>query len=1122
MKKDSDETKNNAPNIINTYDKEKKFWLKKLADDPVRSSFPYDHHSQQGVPIPKVLDKIEIPFSSQLSAALIKLGTGKDHRIHLILQAVLALLLKKYTGNFDIIVAAPIYKQEKDVQFINTVLPLCHHVPRHDTITFKELLLQVRETLKEAVEHQNYPINSMVYQLGFSFPEGEFPFSDTLLLMENIHDKGYVKHVKCNMEFTFTRDEDNMMGTLEYNPARYEKSTCQRIANHFTWLMQAALTDIHQTLDKLEMLTATEKQQILDTFNDTWLDYPNNTTINQLFSQHVVQDPNSTALIQLGSGDNEPQIITYGELDHISSQWAYLLRQKGIIPGNIVIIMVDDDDRTHLIQAKLAILKAGAAYLTIDPKFPKERIKFMLDDSNAKTVVTTSDVKANVSAIDSLDVLEIDQINWHEIPATNDIPEGLHPDSLAYVIYTSGSTGRPKGVLIEHKSAIRLVKSTDCPPLSNSTILLQTGSPVFDVISFDVWGVLLNGGQLVLSDKAFLLDAPKLKKAIKQHKVNTTFFTPVLFNQLVQSDSSLFAPLQWILLGGDVLTPSYVNQIRKEHPHANVFDVYGPTENTTFSTFYDIKEDHNINIPIGGPVKNATAYILDSHHNLEPIGVVGELCVGGEGVARGYLNNPQLTAEKFINMPSLKGSNSKASHSIIYKTGDLACWLPNGNIQFLGRRDFQVKILGHRIELGEIESQILKLNHIQSTVVILSGTRTSPVLCAYYVADCELKPFILKNFLDKLIPDYMVPSHFIQLDELPVTATGKIDRKLLPDPKDATIKVEKILQPPSNDSEKAILAVWAEILELDPATISIEDDFFALGGNSINVLKVQNELNKQLNQNVAMSSLFVHPTIKELALAIEKDAKKKTLEYVVKLNKGTGKKNIFIFHQLNGMVFAYKTLAEKLDGQFNVYGIQAKGLNKDVPLPQSVDQIVKDYIPEIRAVQEKGPYILSGYCIGNALAYETARELEDAGETVEQLVLLDVGSSMPEKTTIFNKLKIYFERVLYTLHVLIREPNSLKATEGENEEQNRLIQRVKYNNMKVVSLGYKYKRIVKSPIIHIRASKNFSLRLFQKTWAKMSESTVTFFSTPGHHFNIFEHPRVDTIAKIFQQNVPID
>ena len=1126
MKEDNDKTINeaieesgNTPVIKNQYDKEKVFWLKQLSGDPVRGSFPYDHHSQQGVPIPKVLEKVEIPFSPELSTALIKLATGKDHRIHVILQAVLVLLLKKYTGNFDIIVAAPIYRQELEVQFINTVLPLCHHIPRHDTITFKELLLQVRETLKVSVQHQNYPIDSMVYQLDFSYPEGEFPFSDTLLIMENVHDKKYVEHVKCNMEFNFSRGGDSMSGTLGYNPERYESATVRRIAGHFVRLLEGAVGDIGQTLDKLEMITETERHQILDQFNDTWVDFPGDSTITALFAEQVARDPEAPALVDLGGGESEPTIMTYGQLDQSSGRLAHLLRLREFPNGTIVAVMVDDNDRSLLIQAKLAILKAGYAYLTIDPDFPLERIKFMLNDSNAKLILTTDAVKAKVPASDALDVLEIDHIDWREVPLYDKLPEDLCGDSLAFVIYTSGSTGRPKGVMLDHRNAIRLVKSTDCPPLSSSTVLLQTGSPVFDAITFEVWGTLLNGGRIILSDKSLLLDAPRIKEVIAHHRVNTAFFTPVFFNQLAQNDPSLFAPIQWILVGGDVLTPSYINLVRKENPDATIINVYGPTENATFSTFHVIKEEYEGSIPIGKPVNNGTAYVLDLHDCLEPVGVVGELCVGGEGVARGYLNNPELTAEKFVSLPELKGAGSSVGHTIVYKTGDLARWLPNGTLQFLGRRDFQVKILGHRIELGEIENQILNLGHIKSAAAILSGTRTSPVLCAYYVADCQLKPSVIKEFLDDLLPDYMVPTYFIQLDELPVTPTGKIDRKKLPDPKHA-YKVEKTQQLPINETERNILATWAEVLELDPKTISIEDDFFALGGNSINVLKVQLELNKRFGQTISMSALFVNPTIRKLAVAIEKEARKKTLEYVIKLNQGTGTKNIFIFHQLNGMIYAYKKLAKLLDGTYNVYGIQARGLNKDVPLPQSVDQIIADYIPEIKAVQPEGPYILSGYCIGNALAYETAGALEEAGDEVEKLILVDVGTSMPEKTNMFNKVKIYIERVLFSLHVLIREPNSLKATEGENEEQNRLIQRVKLNNMKVVSLGYKYKRIVKAPIIHIRAGKNLSLRLFQQNWIRMSESTVKLFVMPGNHFNIYEHPQVDTMAGIIRQNVP--
>jgi surfactin synthase thioesterase subunit/acyl carrier protein len=673
-------------------------------------------------------------------------------------------------------------------------------------------------------------------------------------------------------------------------------------------------------------------------------------------------------------------------------------------------------------------------------------------------------------------------------------------------------------------------------PLDKETRILQTGAPVFDATTFEMWGSLLNGGQLVLVAKKVILDALQLKQTIIKQRINTLWLSALLFNQLLQVDIELFAPLYYLLVGGDILSPGHINRARKCFPGLKIINGYGPTENTTFSTTYLIEREFEQNIPIGKPIANSTVYIVDKNQCLLPIGVVGELYVGGDGVSRGYMNNPELTCNKFrplmpqiTQMTQMKNKSGALranltndqcpmTNDYFYRTGDLARWITDGNIEFLGRRDSQVKIRGHRIEMGEIENRLLKHRNISHAVVVLGGDKEQPFLCAYFVANQETPVAELRNYLKEVLPDYMVPTCLIQLEKLPYTTTNKIDRKALPDPRTIGMGMKKH-QSPANEDEAAILQIWSEVLAIAPGKISTGDDFFDLGGNSINILKIQAMLRKYFEYDISMNLLFLHPTIKELAAGIKcySSAEEKKLDCVIKLNKSGSKKNIFIFHPLHGMTYPYKELAKLLEDRFSVYGIQAKGLTVDGPLPGNLEEMLNDYLKEIRQVQAKGPYIFSGYCVGNFLAYEAARVMEDQGEQVETLILLDIGTIVPEKYGLIFKLKRYLEGFFF-LHHITRKKEIPQNIGEASEEQKRLIARIK-ENIANIFRGYFYKRVIESPLIHIRAQENLSLYLFQKNWLKLSRGKVKLLKCTGHHHNIFVHPHVDNLAEIINTNI---
>ncbi|MCU0289442.1 MAG: condensation domain-containing protein, partial [Acidobacteria bacterium] len=458
----------------------------------------------------------------------------------------------------------------------------------------------------------------------------------------------------------------------------------------------------------------------------------------------------------------------------------------------------------------------------------------------------------------------------------------------AYIIYTSGSTGKPKGVMVSHRNVVRLVKNTNFVPLNRETCILQTGAPVFDATTLEIWGSLLNGGQLVLTDKETIMDAYCLTGALSRNRINTLWLSAPLFNQLSEENLELFSPLKYLLVGGDVLSPVHINRVKKQFPGLSIINGYGPTENTTFSTTYLIEKEFEENIPIGRPIVNSTAYIYDRNNRLTPIGIAGELFVGGDGLSLGYLNNPELTEDKFrpliplMTLMSLTKNKSSAlrarfhhsafsiQHSNLYRTGDLAKWLPDGNIEFLGRSDQQIKIRGFRVELEEIENHLLKFGKIKETVVIpIENESKDKTLAAYIIWNENISSTVneLKEYLQAVLPGYMIPAYIVELEKLPLTVNGKIDRKLLPVPGQET---GADYAAPRDEVEKKLVDIWSEILGIRRETIGIEDNFFHLGGHSLKATLMASRIQKEFKVKLPLAEIFKQPTVKGLAEFIKK------------------------------------------------------------------------------------------------------------------------------------------------------------------------------------------------------------------------------------------------------------
>jgi amino acid adenylation domain-containing protein len=583
-------------------------------------------------------------------------------------------------------------------------------------------------------------------------------------------------------------------------------------------------------------------EQLLYEWNDTGADYPKEKTIDQLFEAQMGKRGDRIAVISRAVS------ITYNQLNRRANQLAYLLQKKGVIPNTIVSIMVEPS--IEMMVGIIGILKAGGAYLPIDPDYPEARIRYMQVDSNARILLSAKDIEPSE-----------DYRSYRSYFPTE-------ANNLAYIIYTSGTTGKPKGVMIEHRNVVRLMFNNKFQfDFSDNDVWTMFHSCCFDFSVWEMYGALLYGGKLVIIPKMAARDPQRFLEIMKEEKVTVLNQTPsafynLAFHELKSPGKRLY--LKVVIFGGEALTPLKLKEWKEKYPGTKLVNMFGITETTVHVTYKEINaEEIELNISnIGKPIPTLSTYILDENLKPVPIGVIGELWVGGEGVGRGYLNRVELTKEKFVENPYRTGDR-------LYRSGDLARLSQKGEIEYSGRLDHQVKIRGFRIELGEIESRLLKHDEIKEAVVIAKEATDEKHLWAYIVSNREFAVSELREYLSGELPDYMIPSFFVQLDKIPLTPNGKIDRKALPEPE---IKKSEEYTAPSGEMEETLARIWAEVLGIEKDVLGIDANFFEWGGHSLKAARLISEIHKTFNCKVPLRAIFSFPTIRLLAAVIEEAA----------------------------------------------------------------------------------------------------------------------------------------------------------------------------------------------------------------------------------------------------------
>ncbi|MGI9046869.1 MAG: amino acid adenylation domain-containing protein [Burkholderiales bacterium] len=1004
------------------------YWKAQLGNAPPLLDLPTDRPRppSQSFKGSALLHQVEKDVLDRVKAV----GQRNRATLFMTLSAAFSVLLARYTRRDDIVFGSVIAGRTRIETenligfFVNTLVMRidCANDP-----AFEELLGRVRETALDAYAHQDVPFERLFEELKPERNPSYSPLIQVLFVLQNntvepLRLKGATveriesrqQTAKFDLSLAATETAQGLQLNFEYSTDLFDAATIARMAGHYSALLAAIAADPGRKLSTLPLLTASERQTLVYDWNQTATGYPAEATLAALFEQQVARTPNRVAVVLPAavSGKGADESMTYAELNQRANRLAHYLLRLGAAPD--MLIGVCAQRSIEMTVSILAILKAGAAYLPLDPGYPRERLAFMLEDAGATILITHSALRSRLPQHAATLVMADQTEAYAECPAGNpnagcdrrpdpemsSAPRRLTSANLAYVIYTSGSAGKPKGVMVEQRSVVRLVKNTDYAQLTADDAVAHISNTAFDAATFELWGALLNGGRLVIIDQDTLLSPEHFAAALAKYRISALFITVALFNMIAREAPTAFAHVRHLLVGGDALDPQAVASVLRAAPPERLLNAYGPTETTTFATWHQVREvaAGAVTLPIGRPVANTTAYILDAHLQPAPIGVAGELHIGGPGVARGYLARPELTAAKFIADPFDQGGR-------LYKTGDLARFLPGGSIEFVGRIDSQVKIRGFRIELGEIEASLCAHPEVREAVVLARQDEPGDKRLVAYIVPARTpriatnSPFseggesghegntpALREHLKTRLPDYMIPTAFVLMAQLPITPNGKLDRANLPAPGGDTMTAAVHIAP-RTPLEAKLAAIWRKLLHID--AVGVTSNFFELGGHSLLVVRLIAEIDKAFGQQLSIATLFQAPTIARLAEVMTGDRPPENWPSLLPLNAAGSTPPLFSMHV--GTAVQLRGLARHLGQEQTFYGISSQCLDARREPLHSIEEMAAYALREVRAVQPRGPYHLAGYCASAAIALEMAQQLHGQGERVSALIMFDAA-----------------------------------------------------------------------------------------------------------------------------------
>ena len=964
------------------------YWREQLAGAPAVLELPTDRPRPSVQSYRGATQEFLIP--ADLSASLKTLSREEGVTLFMTLLAAFQTLLCRYSGQEEVVVGVGIANRDRiEIEqligfFVNN---LALRTDLSDNPSFRELLGRVREVALNAYAHKDLPFDKLVEALQ---PERDLThapiFQVTFTLLNAPTEFSQIPNLaltpieinsataKLDMTLIMTDTPRGLSGSLEYNTDLFDNATIRRMLWHFHNILRSIVANPTQRLSTLPILTEEERRQIVVEWNDTKCDYPRDRCVHELFEEQVEKTPEAVAVI---FGDEQ---ISYRSLNRRANQLAHYLQTLGIGPE--VRVALCTSRTPEMIIGLLGILKAGAAYVPLDPGYPMERLAFMLQDAGASVLLTQEDL-VNSLPVHWGQVICLDR-DWEIIEKQNpDNPSSsVSPDNLAYIIYTSGSTGKPKGVLAPHRGLCNLntsqIRSFN---VDSASRVLQFAAYSFDASVSEFGMALLSGGAICLASQEDLLPGPGLIRIMRDYQISNVTFPPSTLARLPEDQ---LPALRTIIVAGESCTSDLVARWAggRQFIHG-----YGPTEVTVCATIAQLDRD-SVRLHVGRPMDNKAIYLLDKWLQPVPIGVTGEIYVGGIGVARGYVNRPDLTAEKFTPDPFGGVIGGR-----LYRTGDLGRYCSDGNLEFVGRSDNQVKIRGFRIELGEVEATLTQHPGVREAVVLARKDQSDDKrLVAYLVSNHTKAPTVssLRNFLKEKLPEYMVPSAFVVMQELPLSANGKVDRKKLSRVGEVRPTLENAFAEPRDLFEIQLAKIWQGLLEIEP--IGIRDNFFELGGHSLLAVRMTAQIQAQFGKDIFLPEFFQRPTIEHLAEVLREESSIKSTSALVPIQPLGSRPPLFCVHPGSGNVLCYVELARRLGQDQPLYGLRDIGLDSEVTHLDTIEEMSRRYIDDMREVQPAGPYLLAGYSFGAFVAFEMAQQLKQQHEEVKLLALFDAGA----------------------------------------------------------------------------------------------------------------------------------
>jgi amino acid adenylation domain-containing protein len=1104
-----------------------------------------------------VFNEQQIELSTETTAFLQALEAQHGLSLNTIIIGAWGLLLSRYSGEKDVVFGATVSGRPSEIENAKSIVgPFINIVPVRINVEPEAEVLSWLKNVKERRSRVwDYEFSSLVQVQTWSELSRELPMFDSCLFLHSFQvDDGYLQRPNASFEVNNARTlgqidfplnikvlpGDQVRLRFTFDERRFDNGTISRMMGHLKTIVEN-ITNPKQRLCDLSILTKEERQQILVEWNNTRKDSSVNLLIHQLFEEQVEKNPDAIAVV---FGE---QKLTYSELNSKANQLAHYLRSFGIGPEILVGVCVERS--LEMIIGMLGVIKSGGAYVPMDPSYPLERLSYMLEDAQIPVLLTQEhlldQLPSHWGQTISLDA------DWDNIDAESDEnPVNLvKENNLAYVIYTSGSTGKPKGVLIEHRGVPNLVEAQkESFEISSESRVLQFASFGFDASVSEVFVTLLAGATLYLAPQDSLMPGPLLLELIREQQITSVTLPPSVLAILPSENLS---SLKSLITAGEACSADIVERWAKER---KLLNAYGPTEATVCATIAECVANKQ-RPSIGRPISNVEIYILDEYLQPVPVGVPGELHISSIGLARGYLNQPQLTAQKFIHNPFSNDPDAK-----LYKSGDLARYLPNGDIDFLGRIDHQVKIRGFRIELGEIEEVLRQHPSIQEVIIIArqigeesesadlssesedKSRATDKQLVAYLIVNQYNEPSIseLRSFVKQKLPDYMVPAFFIFLESFPLTPSGKVDRLALPSPDESRADLQDVTVAPRDALELQLLQMWEEILEI--RSIGVTDNFFYLGGNSLLAMRLLAQIERIFGEDLPLSLLFQEPTIEHLAGVLRRQGGYQPSP-LVKIQTEGSKPPFFCMHPVGGSVICYYELARHMGTDYPLYGLQAIGLDGEQEPSARIEDMVAQYLKAVRSIQPEGPYFLGGWSMGGVLAFEMAQQLQEQGQRIGMLVLMDSWAPMPDESRPVNEseavLLTRFARDLggrYAKNLIVSEEiiNSLDYNERFNyvleqaKKSTILPQDTELTQIKNLFKVYQFNivgarsyvpEVYTNQITFFRSMER-QTNMFQDPvigWKGLSSEPIKVYDIPGSHYTILAKPYVQTLSDILKQ-----